>query len=205
MFRDIQLSVSWKSNGMTFMQDSAPIHTARKVKKRLENHDIQTIDWSFYSPDLTVIEHIWVKLKKMIYQMCLNIEEMDGSKKKIKDVLLDALKKAWKVSWWIDSEYEKKSSGCYCCERMICSILKCPKKPYVELLRSLFSSCSYVMHYTLLRCARLKFFICSHRAISLGSQLSSVKNQSFITPKNSTFFVTVVSVDSRNRLRFSLL
>ena len=31
---------------------------ARKVKKRLEDHDIKTIDWPPYSPDLNVIEHM---------------------------------------------------------------------------------------------------------------------------------------------------
>lgn len=59
---------------MTFMQDNAPIHTARKMKKRLEDHDIKTTDWPLYSPDLTVIEHMWFKLKEVIYQICMGAE-----------------------------------------------------------------------------------------------------------------------------------
>ena len=80
------------------MQNNAPIHTTRKVKKRSENHDIKTTDWSFYSPDLTITEHMWFKLKKAIYQMCPDIEETDGSKEKIKNALFDVLKKAWSLT-----------------------------------------------------------------------------------------------------------
>ena len=75
-----------------------PIHTARKVKKRLEDHDMKMTDWPLYPPDLTVTEHMWFKLKEVIYQMCSDIEEMDGSKKRIKDALFDALEKAWPLT-----------------------------------------------------------------------------------------------------------
>ena len=80
MSRCTRPSVSWESSGMTFMQDNAPIHTTRKVKKRLENHDRKTTGWPLHPPDLTVIEHMWFKLKEVFYQMCLDIEETDESK-----------------------------------------------------------------------------------------------------------------------------
>lgn len=63
------------------------------MKKWLENYGIKTTDWSFYLFDLIVIKHIWFKLKEMNYQMCLNIEKKNKSKKKIKNILFDVLEK----------------------------------------------------------------------------------------------------------------
>ena len=38
---------------------------------------------------------MWFKLKESVYQMCFNIDNVDGSKDTIKDVLFDPLEKAW--------------------------------------------------------------------------------------------------------------
>ena len=44
--------------GMIFMQDNAPIHTARLIKNWLEDNGIDVLPWPLYSPDLNPIEHI---------------------------------------------------------------------------------------------------------------------------------------------------
>lgn len=45
--------------GDIFMQDNAPVHTARLVRDALEQIDINVIDWPPYSPDLNPIENLW--------------------------------------------------------------------------------------------------------------------------------------------------
>lgn len=80
---------------MMFMQNNAFIHRAKKVKLWFKNHGITTIDWFLYLPDLNVIEHMWFKLKETVYQVCLDIENVENSKENITNVLFDALEKAW--------------------------------------------------------------------------------------------------------------
>jgi len=48
---DDQLPTIW-SPGMIFMQDNAPIHTAKVVKDWLQSNAIPILDWPPYSPDL---------------------------------------------------------------------------------------------------------------------------------------------------------
>lgn len=44
---------------MEFMQDNAPLHTAKIIKNRFHEHGIPLVDWPPYSPDLNPIEHAW--------------------------------------------------------------------------------------------------------------------------------------------------
>ena len=50
--------------GMTFMQDNAPIHTAKKVSKWFQEWAIPVLNWPLYSSDLNPIKHIWAKMKQ---------------------------------------------------------------------------------------------------------------------------------------------
>ena len=60
--------------GLLFMQDNTPIHTTRKVREWFEEININVLKWSLYSLDLNPIEHLWFRLKQLIYQVNPQIE-----------------------------------------------------------------------------------------------------------------------------------
>jgi hypothetical protein len=80
---------------LIFMQDNAPIHTARKVTEWFENHGVYTTDWPPYSPDLNPIENAWWALKKKVMELFPELEFATGETEQDIKNLEEALTKAW--------------------------------------------------------------------------------------------------------------
>ena len=81
--------------GLLFIQDNAPIHTARKVREWFDENSIDVLVWPPYSPDLNPIEHLWFRLKQLVYQVNPQIEQVKGDIDTVRDALWDALEQAW--------------------------------------------------------------------------------------------------------------
>jgi len=56
------------------MQDNAPIHTARIVRTYFDNNGVHClVGWPPYSADMNPIEHLWLRLKELIYKLAPDI------------------------------------------------------------------------------------------------------------------------------------
>ena len=53
-------------NTSIFMQDGAPCHRSKIVKKILGENNVVTLDWPGNSPDLNPIENLWSKMKDLV-------------------------------------------------------------------------------------------------------------------------------------------
>ena len=71
-----------------FQHDSAPCHTAKKVKKFLQDHQIDLIKWPGNSPDLNPIENCWSYMKR----------KLQGANTSSISTLKEAIKKMWVLS-----------------------------------------------------------------------------------------------------------
>lgn len=81
--------------GLTFMHDNAPIHNAHKIRAWLEDNGITIMEWSPYSPNLNPIKHLWFTLKKLVYEVRPDIEDVPGGDEKVQEALFAALEEAW--------------------------------------------------------------------------------------------------------------
>jgi transposase len=88
--------------GLEFMQDNAPIHRADLVIKWFEEKEIPLPVWPPYSPDLNPIEHVWTKLKELIYDLHPCLEKLTGSDEEKKERMLELIREAWAK---IDRDY----------------------------------------------------------------------------------------------------
>lgn len=86
--------IPYYKHGQVFMQDNASIHTSIQAQEFLIDHGIWTMDWPPYSPDLNPIEHLWHRLKRIMYK---EYPQFNNLGKSIEEMaaFYRALKKAW--------------------------------------------------------------------------------------------------------------
>ena len=83
------------TDDLIFIQDNAPIHTAKKVKEQFEERGIRVTDWPPYSPDLNPIEYTWKRLKDTVSRMFPELWQSNGKSEEDRTAMEEALKEAW--------------------------------------------------------------------------------------------------------------
>lgn len=63
-----------------FQDDNAPPHASRMTKAWKENNNIPTLTWPAQSPDVNIIENIWLLLKNQVKRHMMNIDTVDDLK-----------------------------------------------------------------------------------------------------------------------------
>jgi transposase len=64
---------------MTFIQDNAPIHTAKKVTEWFKNLGTSVLYWALYSPDWNSIEYVWAWMKQWINLQYPHLKDLGQS------------------------------------------------------------------------------------------------------------------------------
>jgi hypothetical protein len=61
------------NRNFVFQQDNVPVQKARVVSEYLTNNNIPVLEWPPQSPDLNIIENVWLKIKIQLKAVVHNI------------------------------------------------------------------------------------------------------------------------------------
>ena len=91
--------IAWyfEDNEYLFMDDNAPVHRAHAVENYKNENEITFMKWPAQSPDLNIIENIWLYIKRQLQKSTTNITTRND--------LFRAIQSVWQQ---IDLEYIRK-------------------------------------------------------------------------------------------------
>ncbi|MBW0547836.1 hypothetical protein O181_087551 [Austropuccinia psidii MF-1] len=72
----VEVGVAENHEGLTLMEDGAPIHTDMASQQWCDEHQICKLIWPPNSPDLNTIENLWFKMKYIVTHL-FNPKTMD--------------------------------------------------------------------------------------------------------------------------------
>jgi len=97
LFPVIDQMFSFGMQDILFQQDNAPVHKAYSVMDWLERNSIEVVDHPPYSPDLNLIEHVWVELQKRLHQQYPRIGDTPGGKEAVRRRFAHVLPLVWET------------------------------------------------------------------------------------------------------------
>lgn len=71
------LDGSFRDGCFWFQHDLSPVHTARAVRKLLEERAVRTLDWPPKGADFNIIENVWGAIKQNMSHMNLGAATAD--------------------------------------------------------------------------------------------------------------------------------
>ena len=87
-------------NDYLFQDDNAPVHRARIVKEYTARNHIKCMSWPPQSPDINIIENIWLHIKKKLNSKITRINSNEDLFSEIKriwqDITTTFIKKLYK-------------------------------------------------------------------------------------------------------------
>ena len=60
------LAGHFPQNGYYFQDDTAPVHRARSTQEYVARNHINCLSWPAQSPDLNIIENVWLYIKRKL-------------------------------------------------------------------------------------------------------------------------------------------
>ena len=80
------IATHFPNQNFLFQDDNAPIHRAQDVENYKARNRINCISWPAQSPDLNIIENVWLKLKLKLQQRVETINTRDELSRAIVDI-----------------------------------------------------------------------------------------------------------------------
>jgi hypothetical protein len=64
-----------------FQDDNAPLHASRQTKLWKETNEIPMLSWPAQSPDLSIIENVWLLMKNTVKRNMMDINTVHDPKR----------------------------------------------------------------------------------------------------------------------------